>query len=107
MEKAFESTISADLCFCVKDRKWGRRMINWVVSPLLAVLLLASNGLYILTFKGSALSDDLFLIKLSKALSTFPWAIVLFLLGSGLLVLTVVAYERRMSYTEHASWLQD
>jgi hypothetical protein len=104
-------TLSADLYFCVKDRKWGRKMMNWIVGPLITVLLLASNGLYILTFKGSMLSDDFILIGLSKALSkallTFPWAFVLFLLGCGLLVLTVFAYERRMSYTEQATWPQD
>jgi hypothetical protein len=97
-------TLSADLYFCVKDRKWGRRIMNWVVSPLLMILFGVSNGLYILAIKGSAWSDDLFLIRLSDALLTLPWAIVLFLLGCGLLVLTVFAYERRMSYTEQATW---
>lgn len=81
--------------------------MNWVVSPLLMILFAISNGLYILTIKGSVRSDDLFLIGLSDALSTFHWAIALFLLGCGLLVLTVFAYERRMSYTEHAAWHQN
>jgi hypothetical protein len=82
-------------------------MMNWVVGPLLTVLLPAANGLYILSINGSARGDDPFLIGFSKALLTFPWAIVLFLLGCGLVALTVFAYERRMSYTEQATWPQN
>ena len=100
-------TISADLYFWVNDWKWGRIMMNWVVSPLLHIFLFAANVLYILTFVYSAQSDDLFYTGLMNALLTSPWAIVLFLLGCGLLVLTVFAYERRMSYTEEAAWPQN
>lgn len=100
-------TLSGDLYFCLEDRKWGRRMMNWIVSPLLTLLFLASNGLYILAITVSVQSNDNFLIGLSKALWTFPWAIALFLLGCGLLVLTVFVYERRMSYTEHSVWSQN
>jgi hypothetical protein len=97
-------TLSADLYFCVKDMKWGRGIMNWIVIPLLFTLLGASNALYIfLTNKHFEPSDNFFLTGFLNALMTFPGAIGLLLLGCGLLVLTVFAYERRMSYTEHAT----
>ena len=97
-------TISVDLYYCVKDRKWGREIMNLIVSPLLTILLFAEYGLYIITFSGSRLSDIISPNGFIKAILASPWAIVLFLFGCGLLVLTVLAYERRMSYTDNATW---
>ena len=58
--------------FLRKRQEVGQNNDELGCRPLLTVLLLAANGLYILSINGSARGDDPFLIGFSKALLTFP-----------------------------------
>ena len=101
------SIIPLDLYFCVKDRKWGRPLMKWVLGPLFpAFTLTAGMALYIFTIAGPARFSSPIMIGSSELLLTFPGAFGLFLFGCATMILTVFVYERRKSYADQSTWPQ-
>lgn len=93
--------LSKDAYFCLKDRKWGRSITTWIISPLLyAFGIAALIGLYSFTVPGPAIFRGWLLPTLSETLLSFPGAFGVFLFSLALLASGIYVYTRRRSYAE-------
>ena len=97
--------LSKDAYFCLKDRKWGRPVMAWIIGPLLYAFSWAAGiGLYLFTVPGPATYRGWLLPWLSETLLSFPGAFGLLLFSIALLASGIYVYTRRRSYTEDSAW---
>ena len=97
--------LSKDAYFCLKDKKWGRPAMAWIIGPLLYAFSFAAGiALYMFTVPGPATFRGWLLPGLSETLLSFPGAFGLLLLSLALLASGIYVYTRRKSYTEDSAW---
>ncbi len=92
--------LSAELYWCVRDKKWGQPLMRGIVGPLILGIMIASLFLYLFTIPGPAFYRGWLLPGLSEFFLTFKGAFGLFLFSLALIALNVYVYEQRRSYTD-------
>ena len=91
--------VSAELYWCVRDKKWGQPLMRCIVGPLIFGMI-ACFVLYLFTIPGPAIYRGWLLPSLSEMFLTFKGAVGLFLFSFALLALNAFLYEQRRSYTD-------